>query len=98
MEIAGRDVERSILVQIGAGSGSVLVFLALVVYVGVRWTSVVETDPIRVVDLTPEGGLMLVVVLVVFVVFMSVIGLVLSDDLSEDDEAAGDDESDGDDD
>jgi hypothetical protein len=91
MEIAGRDVERSLLVQIGAGSGSVLVFLALVVYVGVRWTTVVDTDPTRVIDLTPEGGLMLVVVIAVFVVFMSVLGLALSDELSGDDESSGDD-------
>lgn len=85
MEIAGRDVERSILVQIGAGTGSVLVFLALVVYVGVRWTTVVQTDP-RVIDFEPQGGLMLVVVLVVFVVFMSVLGLALSDELTGDDD------------
>jgi hypothetical protein len=83
MEIAGRDIERSILVQVGAGTGSILVFLAMVVYVGVRWAEPVSTDP-KVIDLLPEGGLMLVVVLAVFVVFMSLVGLVLSDELTED--------------
>jgi hypothetical protein len=85
MEIAGRDIERTVLVQIGAGTGSILVFIALVTYVGIRYTEVVGTDP-KVIDLTATGGLAMVVVLTLFVAVLSVVGLALSDELSDDDE------------
>jgi len=84
MEIAGRDVERTILVQIGAGVGSILVFLAMVTYVGLEYTEVATEDP-RIIDLVPSGGLAMVAVLVAFVVFMSAVGLALSDELDDED-------------
>ena len=84
MEIAGRDIERSLLVQIGAGTGSILVFVAMIAYVGVQYTEVVATDP-KVIDLEPAGGVAMVVVLAVYVLFMSVVGLGLSDELDGDD-------------
>lgn len=93
MEIAGRDIERSVLVQIGAGTGSILVFVAMVAYVGVRYTEVVSRDP-RVIDLTETGGIALVVGLVVFVLFMSVVGLALSDELTDEDEGQADEDDD----
>lgn len=83
MEIAGRDIERSLIVQIGAGTGSILVFVAMIVYVGVQYTEVVTTDP-RVIDLEPAGGVAMVAVLAVYVLFMSVVGLGLSDELDDD--------------
>lgn len=82
MEIAGRDIERSVLVQIGAGTGSILVFVAMIAYVGIQYTEVVSTDP-NVIDLEPAGGVALVVVLAVYVLFMSVVGLGLSDELDD---------------
>lgn len=85
MEVAGRDVERSLLVQIGAGTGSILVFLALVTFVGLRWAEEAPGST-NSIDLDPTGGLMLVVALAVFVVFMSVVGLALSDELSDEDD------------
>lgn len=84
MEIAGRDVERTILVQIGAGVGSILVFLAMVTYVGLEYTEVATEDP-RIIDLVPSGGLAMVAVLVAFVLFMSIVGLALSDELDDED-------------
>lgn len=83
MEIAGTDIERSTLVQVGVGGASIVVFIAMVAYVGVAYGVTVGTDP-RVVDLEPAGGMALVGVLVAFVVLMIALGTALSDELTED--------------
>jgi len=75
-------MERSTKVQIGAGAITVLVFVALVVVVGTRYS--VPGAGAGSIDLDPTGGLALVGVLVFFVVLLTVVGLALSDQLSGD--------------
>lgn len=69
------DIERSTLVQAGAGAASIVVFVVGVVAVGAR------NGP---TGLEPAGGLAMVGVLVLFVVFMAVLGLALGDRLTSD--------------
>ena len=69
------ELERSTKVQIGAGLVSVVVFVALVALVGV------QNGPD---GLAPSDGLAMAGVLAVFVIFMTVLGLALSDQLSDD--------------
>lgn len=68
-------LDRSTKVQIGAGTASIVVFVALVVMVGT------QNGP---QGLEPSGGLAMVGVLVAFVIFLAVLGLALSDQLSDD--------------
>lgn len=69
------ELDRSTKVQIGAGTLSTVVFVALVVAVGT------QNGP---EGLGPLEGMAMVGVLVFFVIFMTVMGLALSDQLSED--------------
>lgn len=69
------ELDRSTKVQIGVGALSTVVFVVLVVAVGL------QNGP---EGLGPSEGLTMVGVLVFFVIFMTVLGLALSDQLSED--------------
>lgn len=69
------ELDRSTKVQIGVGTASVAVFVALVVAVGT------QNGPD---GLEPSEGLVMAGVLVFFVLFLTVLGFALSDQLSDD--------------
>lgn len=69
------ELERSTKVQIGVGLASVVVFVAGVVAVGLQNGA----D-----GLEPSGGLAMAGVLVFFVIFLTVVGFALSDQLTDD--------------